>query len=141
MRMATLMAQSGHFLATKAHYQPHSDMRKQIDFWQRKKLWAGFSAGKREIYALLAGRYVEVVASHELNWLRCFGVLLWHFLPVHWQLHKCLVCFDRNVAMAADPFTPPALGRWMDMRGAMRSLTAEQEMAQRRRLDAEPLAP
>jgi len=96
-RLATLISQSGHFLAAKDRYQPFADLRDQIKHWQKMKVYDTFSPIRRAIYALIAGRYCEVVSARNFSWFRCFGILLWWFLPIHYDLAQCINTFNKNV--------------------------------------------
>lgn len=96
-RLATLISQSGHFLAAKERYQPFVDLRDQIKHWQDRKVWETFTPIRRQIYALMAGRYCEFTSARKFNWFRCFGILLWWFLPIHYDLAQCINTFKKNV--------------------------------------------
>merc|ERR1712130_280374 len=80
-KLASIISQSAHFAMTGDSYQPFVDIRNQIEYWQKHKMWQTFTASKRKIYALLAGRYCEVASISGFNWFRCFGILIWHYLP------------------------------------------------------------
>ena len=115
-RLSTLIAQSPHFAATDNKYQPFVDIRNQIDYWKKNKIWETFNVGKRKIYALLAGRYVETVDAHKFNWFRCFGILIWFYLPINWVLSECISNFDDHTEIKKHPFIKPYLTLKQDIK-------------------------
>ena len=115
-RLSTLIAQSPHFAATDNKYQPFVDIRNQIDYWQKHKIWKTFNVAKRKIYALLAGRYVETVSSHKFNWFRCFGILIWYYLPINWLLTECILNYDDHTDIKQHPFIKPHLTLAQDIK-------------------------
>lgn len=114
-RLATLIAQSGHFLATKERYQPFVDLREQINHWQKRKVWDTLTATRRSIYALMAGRYCEAVRVRKFSWFRCFGILMWWFLPLHYDVAQCIHTFNKNLE-AQYGFPKPILTLSREMR-------------------------